>query len=633
MQLAALYIENHFLFSKPQIINFGGKYFYFIKEGNIVSKEMNDKYIHNFYSSKNVNLVSAIVGKNGAGKTSLLNIIIETLNESYGYNSILIFENGGKIYIDQNRIRVNFNFKYYKLNIRLHTYFYSPHFDYQIPKSGVDLSFNSFVEQALEGIETIHKSSRQVNPIRQIKMKNWERLIEFTNSDLGNDCMTIFKVNSDDFNRITFTRYLIEVDKKKNEIIFWNTPRNFQEIIQIIYNKLQKEAEFINGDRPKGFNIVDLQKKMLKNYFLMDFLCIFIKLMEQQNTYLEEGFIEGGESNFIRTNEKEIAKNMFFNFLNKHYFTFESNKSNKKKLLPTEITIEMIETVFLYIDKTKVIGEYDTRYFDWNDRAIHLNKVDTLNLLKLQNIYIQKINEYYDPLIEISELRNNKLNFEFTDFLNFEPSNKTLSTGETALLNLFSSFYAHLTKLKSIINVHNRESFFIILLDEADLGFHPDWKKKYLSSILKYFEKYFEQLKANCQIIFTTHDPLTLSDILNYNIVYLGESKTEISFKDEDHPSRSFGANITELLADSFFIHDGLIGDFASKKINETINWLKSKSVQNSTYHKSLIENIGEPIVKEKLLEMYSEKMKDTIYREFLKKEIELLKIKLNNLK
>ena len=225
MQLAALYIENHFLFSKPQIINFGGKYFYFIKEGNIVSKEMNDKYIHNFYSSKNVNLVSAIVGKNGAGKTSLLNIIIETLNESYGYNSILIFENGGKIYIDQNRIRVNFNFKYYKLNIRLHTY------------------FNSFITQALEGIETIHKSSRQVNPIRQIKMKNWERLIEFTNSDLGNDCMTIFKVNSDDFNRITFTRYLIEVDKKKNEIIFWNTPRNFQEIIQIIYNKLSTETD------------------------------------------------------------------------------------------------------------------------------------------------------------------------------------------------------------------------------------------------------------------------------------------------------------------------------------------------------------------------------------------------------
>ena len=72
-----------------------------------------------------------------------------------------------------------------------------------------------------------------------------------------------------------------------------------------------------------------------------------------------------------------------------------------------------------------------------------------------------------------------------------------------------------------------------------------------------------------------------------YLIVYLkkeGDKTTVLEGK--DRPQKSFGANIHDLLADSFFIGDGLIGDFAKEKINETIEELKKDGTYKKIYDK-----------------------------------------------
>src|SRR5690606_18275965 len=104
------------------------------------------------------------------------------------------------------------------------------------------------------------------------------------------------------------------------------------------------------------------------------------------------------------------------------------------------------------------------------------------------------------------------------------------------------------------------------------------------------------------------------------------------------------------LYADSFFIGDYLIGDYARNKINETIEWLndlKNKKIRieeldkikklNSIQiaeknqitesikklsafskdHLQLIKIIDEPIIKNKLLEMYSEMFGNDVRREY----------------
>jgi len=77
------------------------------------------------------------------------------------------------------------------------------------------------------------------------------------------------------------------------------------------------------------------------------------------------------------------------------------------------------------------------------------------------------------------------------------------------------------------------------------------------------------------------------------------------------------------LFADSFFFSNGLIGDFAINRINETIEWLHNlKKIEDNEYHKNLIANIDEPIIQRKLAEMYSDKMKDNLAKEIERERI-----------
>ena len=77
----------------------------------------------------------------------------------------------------------------------------------------------------------------------------------------------------------------------------------------------------------------------------------------------------------------------------------------------------------------------------------------------------------------------------------------------------------------------------------------------------------------NIQIIFVSHSPFSLSDLPNYNIVYLKSGRV---LQLEERPPYSFAANIHNLML-SFFLKDGLVGQFAIKKINALIKLLNSE--------------------------------------------------------
>jgi len=155
----------------------------------------------------------------------------------------------------------------------------------------------------------------------------------------------------------------------------------------------------------------------------------------------------------------------------------------------------------------------------------------------------------------------------------------------------------------------------LLILDEGDLGFHPEWKKKYIKSIQQVIPLIFKD--RNIQIIITTHDPLTLSDFPKNNVVYLKkENGLTVQYANDD--IRSFGANVSDLFKNSFFIKDGLIGDFAKDKIEELITklnrWLELKttgkaievSIQEMENVRKTISIIDEPIIQQKLIEMYN---------------------------
>ena len=202
-----------------------------------------------------------------------------------------------------------------------------------------------------------------------------------------------------------------------------------------------------------------------------------------------------------------------------------------------------------------------------------------------------------------------------------------LSSGEKGMYDLFSSLYENQYKLTN--NLQNAHHLFnknendsdkcIILLDEPEMGFHPQWKKKFIRSLLSIFPLIYNGKQL--QIFFTTHDPLTLSDIPQNNVVYLDKNSADITFVNHNKV-QSFGANVHDLLAHSFFLENGFMGEFAEDMITDLINYLtfnkhievsdenlKPQKEWSSDKAEKVIAIIDEPLIKERLQNLYNKKV------------------------
>lgn len=635
MRLVALYFEDHFLFEEPQTINFGGKYFYAFQNQYTIERVPNEKFIDNFYNDKDdhnktISLVSAIVGKNGSGKTSLLRSIIGLIHGKPASLSeyTAVYEAGNKTLITPTHIlpekTYDTNFKFGFLRAKSETIYFSPFLDFKEPLYGIDISLDRLIEEDLEGIDTMYEANNDIIPSRRLKSKNALRQLDFQYSPFSRDVRDVFDFPEFNKSRFTFTRHRIDMDDSNKKIKFWNTPMGFQSVLQYLFSKITNEADAINKNRPKGYSLVNLQKELLKNYILMDVLCLFIRQMEKRNDYLDEGVIDGGQLKFEELTKSKNAKDTLYLFLGLHSIRY--HKSKKFKVLPVKSTKSFLDYLFNLIDGFRAKDDRDNEFFDWNSKSIYLSREETENMISRHDKFLLEVDKYYRGIKD----REGDVVFSDSDridgLINFEPSDRSLSSGENALLNFYSRFYYFFKKKVFDLPIHKRRNNYFVFLDEADLGFHPRWKKHFVKSILSFFAHFFDSFGSKVQIIFTTHDPLTLSDILNYNIIYLDEHSGIRSVINQNKPLRSFGANISDLLADSFFVGNGLIGDFAKEKMDDTILWLRNlEDKDNSVYHERVIRNIDEPIVQKKLSEMFDEKMKKNISDELIKEQIAYL--------
>jgi len=193
-----------------------------------------------------------------------------------------------------------------------------------------------------------------------------------------------------------------------------------------------------------------------------------------------------------------------------------------------------------------------------------------------------------------------------------------------------NSIIYHLINLNSI-DSDDRISYkyFNIFLDEIELYFHPEFQRKYLFELLKSLNVMNFSIYG-INILFLTHSPFILSDIPSQNILKLDEGK----IRDDVTSENTFGANIHDLLAKDFFLKDGFMGEFAKSEINNVISFLANEKNENEiTKIEEEIKSLDSDLKKENL-----EKPK-TIEIELIRNELiktkrkKLLKrIKFNNL-
>ena len=634
--ITSIYIRKHsYLVDNPLTLNFGGEYLYSFKEEGqslIISRNQNDKYIPNFFniseSDSKIELLSAIVGENGVGKSSILDIIRSVFSKSEGFTYkevVVLVENEGETRI----LYSNIPFKCYlegklleeigKPNNNTSSYqsiYYSPHFDLKYNSNYdeldyYDISLDEYIRQDLNNIK-----QNDVDIHNELNFKNTLRIIEFVTSDTfqREEILSVFEIPQYEYASLIFKEKKIR--KNQNEKIdFQNTPYQFREIIENILRKIDDDIEIVYNHLKSigNLNKIVFMQDIFKNVVLKTILSVIIDMLEERNTYLEEGILENEESLNI---EKSDAKSLFLFFIRNAYI----ERMRNYKIFNDSLFEKFLNNIEYIIES--VSNESDISDFPYNSITIKIKVENIKNLIELHREIVKNFMRYPNMI--------SYKNINQYEFITIDPLGRSLSSGEFSILNFFSKLYFFLQN-SPFISLSKKN--YILLLDEADLGLHPMWKKRFIDIILKSVPYFFEGLtpKPNLQIILTTHDPLTLSDIPKHNVIFL-EKAEEGKCRISSEVQKTFGANITDLLADSFFIQDGLIGDFAKSKINEVITWInenRNKTKINEeklAYYKKVIELIDERVIKLKLSEMITELLPDnTFYNKVIDDEIKRL--------
>lgn len=204
--------------------------------------------------------------------------------------------------------------------------------------------------------------------------------------------------------------------------------------------------------------------------------------------------------------------------------------------------------------------------------------------------------------------------FEYNIYLRKDDSEEefpieNMSAGERQLYYIISTLVYHILNIKSVTNNRINYRNLAIVLDEVELGFHPEYQVKFIYFIIDMFKRLGLSKYLNFHFLITTHSPFLLSDFRKNNILYLEEGK----IINKDSFLNPFCANINDILSQSFFLRDGFIGYFARKKVMELLNWLSKCTKENKVWTvdkaKVVADSIGEPIVKERLKNMINNKI------------------------
>ncbi|MCE8614802.1 ATP-binding protein [Bacteroides fragilis] len=195
---------------------------------------------------------------------------------------------------------------------------------------------------------------------------------------------------------------------------------------------------------------------------------------------------------------------------------------------------------------------------------------------------------------------------------------ESLSSGERQFYFAVSTLIYHIFNIKSvpISRIHYRN--ILLVLDEIELCFHPEYQRTFIKRLIDLLERLHLNTFLSFHIITTTHSPFILSDVPSDNILYLKQG-IEQNNNDFINP---FGANLNDILYQSFFLENGFMGAFAQEKIKSLINFLSSEKMETKEWDKfkaeKLIKCIGEPILKVQLEVLFDRKFIIEIERQKL---------------
>jgi predicted ATPase len=633
MELVYLWVEKYKNIEK-QGFNFSPR-FECSYDGENLTIDKNDDYVSIFPDNINI---TAIIGENGSGKSSIIKLIF-----------MLIFfkkfesTNDKTIFIQLRNLIEHYGNKELFLIVRHDEKFKKISFLEMVPKNKY-IHISNYDHCKIEKYDSLDSKEIDFYDIHFNYM-----LDTLSDNEVSDGWIKKIYHKADDY-----TMPLLLEPFKNNfdkQIINLDT-------IQYLTNQkiLRFYSEFENIKILSFFN-----PNKIKYTINKDKICR--KIIEHQNRiFSKKDDYQELEENKILVKIEELIKNKDFESLNNIYFFTKT--SEEYPLLPNNPKLtndNFIAEINNFIKKDKYEKTAKDTIMSW----LSIEEYIPYQYIKLENSInfklniidknkIDMFNNDKDKILTLKdneELLNNLPPWVDIHFYEDNISTESLSSGEKSLFVLLINL------MYQVKNVTERKEYNTInlFLDETELGLHPNWQKKYLSEILDALKLI---TKKQINIFFATHSPFLLSDLPKENVIFLekyNKEDPEVMNKKQKIGNcknstkevniNPFGANIHTLLSHGFFMKDGLMGEFAKGKITKILNFLNGKNkfidlevsikipfvLQNNFFDKNLkpiIKMIGEDFLREKLLKMYDERFPISKKEKIKQLEEELKRLK-----
>lgn len=531
----------------------------------------------------NIDNITAIIGKNGAGKSNLIDSIIKVLCGQGG--GIAIWNYKGTLYRNRTSYDVNCDFDIYEW-----TFWGSP--------------LSGDIEGAIKDVAVIYYSPT-IDRTVENKNSHYKAFRNISNSWFLRQKI-IANTSAPDYAQLPEVEYMQLIDTFRLILFFIYTrekgidlPTDLRrpEYLRIGFHLFDnKEPEHsasqaLNKEKDNSF------ETQLK-YFIS---CQIFKNIDIPVSWNEDTTLE--EMLSVYTNNKETDRPNIYDELIHLY---------REKKINCDL------------NKLKPLKKGDDFYL-----SIRTDALSIKFLTALWGYYFKQEPYYasFTTLTSLQNIQNDSLSVKWDG----------MSSGESAFYNFMSRLYGVLYQIEDEVHDAQKNEIAIcyrteiktaiLILDEAELSFHPEWQQKFINLLIDSLQQIFYNI--HFQIILASHSPVLISDLPRSNITFLSRDENgNCKVCDPMRQKETFGANIHTLFNDSFFL-DGLpIGDFAKKKIQH----LFDRILMNKEYGSQILSEInlvGEIVLKNQLKKLYDENIASLSIDEQINaynKKIEFLK-------
>ena len=578
--------------------------------------------IENFYSidktKGNIDSINLLIGKNGSGKTSIL----EMLNMNY-------FEKKKrKSYFDKLEIEINYMILYKSSKDDENFIFEEQYISKKFTKRKEieEIRIQEEIYESQDDGNYIENTGVLKFSFKEKIMKAAMREAKFEQKNIGGlKKLTLYKLNIglENGSKGKIYNYLVNANTEENfensyltlQIPNLYEPEKIKEIKDKIIDVNSNES-IDDLIRLYDINKNNLKDTILNNYFNFIYSEIIWRNLSENSKTKKELKERKKELLKLLNNESSVYRK--FEILLEEYENSINNriKINKEKYQIIEKVADLIDNI---VSKIESENEMD---IENKDEIIRKFKISCKEKNKEVLELLKEYDDFYIPKIERDLIDFGNSLFKEVEFIKIEEEG--LSDGEKVKLGYFSTLY-------SILNGEFKNKKYVTLLfDEVETYLHPEWCRRFLYELIEELGRY-ECKKF--KLIFATHSPFLIADVLAKDCIYLNkdeEGKIQAEIKED---VKTFGANIIDLFKNTMFL-ESTFGKFATDKIKGVVDKIEKAEKYSDIKHEVdfIINEIGEKLISNKLKSMIESKFENKD-EEYYRKRIEEYQSKLEKLR